>query len=162
MHLEHIKAKITSRQELSNILARWRFKGYKVVFSNGVFDLLHRGHLEYLSKAADMGQKLVIGLNSDASVKRLKGPERPVQDEYTRAMILSALSFVDVVTLFEEDTPYELIKVIVPNVLVKGADYTPENIVGYDIVTQTGGEVRTVDLSEGFSTTATISRLKKL
>ena len=161
MHLDHIKAKITSRQELSNILARWRFKGYKVVFSNGVFDLLHRGHLEYLSKAADMGQKLIIGLNSDASVKRLKGANRPVQDEYTRAMILSALSFVDVVTLFEEDTPYELIKIIVPNVLVKGADYKPENIVGYNIVTQTGGEVRTVELSEGFSTTTTIDKLKR-
>ena len=125
----------------------------KVVFTNGCFDILHRGHIEYLSKAADMGDVLVVGLNTDASVKRLKGEGRPVNHEEARALVLSSLSFVDAVVLFDEDTPYELIKAVHPDVLVKGADYKVEDIVGYDIVTSYGGTVTTVPLVEGYSTT---------
>ena len=131
----------------------FRSQGLKVVFTNGCFDILHRGHVEYLSKAADMGDVLVVGLNTDASVKRLKGEGRPINDEQARALVLASLSFVDAVVLFDEDTPYELIKAIRPDVLVKGADYKPEEIVGYDIVTSYGGKVETVPLVEGYSTT---------
>ena len=134
----------------------FRSQGLKVVFTNGCFDILHRGHVEYLSKASDMGDVLVVGLNTDASVKRLKGESRPINDEQARALVLASLGFVDAVVLFDEDTPYELIKAIRPDVLVKGADYKPEEIVGYDIVTSYGGTVATVPLVEGYSTTRLI------
>lgn len=130
--------------------------GAKVVFTNGCFDILHLGHVEYLAKAADMGDVLVVGLNTDASVKRLKGEERPINNQDARALVLASLSFVDAVVLFDEDTPYELIKTIRPDVLVKGADYKPEEIVGYDIVTSYGGTVATIPLVEGYSTTRLI------
>ena len=136
-------------------------QGMKVVFTNGCFDILHRGHIEYLSKAADMGDVLVVGLNTDASVRRLKGDGRPVNNEEARALALAALSFVDFVVLFDEDTPYELIKVVHPDVLVKGADYKPKEIVGYDIVTSYGGTVHTIPLVEGYSTTSIIERNTK-
>ena len=122
-----------------------------LVFTNGCFDILHRGHVEYLAKAADMGDVLVVGLNTDASVKRLKGEGRPVNNEEARALVLASLSFVDAVVLFDEDTPYELIKAVHPDVLVKGADYKVEDIAGYDIVTSYGGLVTTVPLVEGYS-----------
>jgi rfaE bifunctional protein nucleotidyltransferase chain/domain len=134
----------------------FRSQGAKVVFTNGCFDILHRGHVEYLSKAADMGDVLVVGLNTDASVKRLKGEGRPINNEESRALVLASLSFVDAVVLFDEDTPYELIKAIHPDVLVKGADYKPEEIVGYDIVTAYGGTVATVPIVEGYSSTKII------
>lgn len=137
----------------------FRSQGSKVVFTNGCFDILHRGHVEYLAKAADMGDVLVVGLNTDASVKRLKGEERPINNQDARALVLASLGFVDAVVLFDEDTPYELIKTIRPDVLVKGADYKPEEIVGYDIVTSYGGKVETVPLVEGYSTTSIISNL---
>jgi len=124
----------------------------KIVFTNGCFDILHRGHVEYLQKAKTFGGKLIVGLNSDASVRRLKGPTRPVQDQESRKIILEALRCVDEVIIFDEDTPYELIKKIQPDVLVKGADYKPEDIVGYDIVKTKGGEVRTVEFVDGHST----------
>ena len=124
----------------------------KIVFTNGCFDILHRGHVEYLQKAKTFGDKLIVGLNSDASVRRLKGPTRPVQDQESRKIILEALRCVDEVIIFDEDTPYELIQKIQPDVLVKGADYKPEDIVGYDIVKAKGGEVRTVEFVEGHST----------
>ena len=149
---------VAQRSTLSAQLSQWQ--GLKIVFTNGCFDLLHRGHVEYLSKAADMGDVLVVGLNTDASVKRLKGEGRPVNNEEARALVLSSLSFVDAVVLFDEDTPYELIKAIRPDVLVKGADYKPEEIVGYDIVTSYGGKVETVPLVEGYSTTSIISNFK--
>jgi rfaE bifunctional protein nucleotidyltransferase chain/domain len=132
-------------------------QGSKVVFTNGCFDILHRGHVEYLAKAADMGDVLVVGLNTDASVRRLKGESRPVNNQEARALVLASLSFVDAVILFDEDTPYELIKAVRPDVLVKGADYKPEEIVGYDIVTSYGGKVEVVDLVEGYSTTQLLS-----
>ncbi|MBO6027201.1 MAG: D-glycero-beta-D-manno-heptose 1-phosphate adenylyltransferase [Bacteroidales bacterium] len=159
--LQLIKNKISNRSSLTSHLSQWRAQGLKVVFTNGCFDLLHRGHVEYLAKAADMGDVLVVGLNTDASVRRLKGEGRPVNDENARALVLAALSFVDAVVLFDEDTPYELIKAVRPDVLVKGADYKPEEIVGYDIVTSYGGRVETIDLVEGYSTTGMIASLRR-
>ena len=131
----------------------WREQNQKIVFTNGCFDLLHLGHVDYLAKAKDLGDRLVIGVNSDASVKRLKGEFRPLQDENSRLHLLAALEVVDAVVLFDEDTPYELIKKIQPDILVKGADYKIENIVGYDIVTSRGGSVKTIEFIEGYSTT---------
>ena len=145
---------------LSFRLSRWREQGLKMVFTNGCFDILHRGHVEYLSKASDMGDVLIVGLNTDASVHRLKGEGRPINNQEARALVLASLSFVDVVVLFDEDTPYELIKAVRPDVLVKGADYKPSEIVGYDIVTSYGGEVETVPLEEGYSTTSIISKTR--
>lgn len=156
-NLQLIKNKILNKAELEVRLGQWRAQGLKVVFTNGCFDILHRGHVEYLSKASDKGDVLVVGLNTDASVKRLKGAGRPVNEEQARALVLSSLSFVDAVVLFDEDTPYELIKAVRPDVLVKGADYKIEEIVGYDIVTSYGGKVETVPLVEGYSTTSIIS-----
>ncbi len=157
--LTTIKNKLLSREALEMKLAEWRSAGKTIVFTNGCFDILHRGHVEYLAQAADLGDKLIVGLNTDASVKRLKGESRPVNDEKSRALLLSALQFVDAVVLFGEDTPFELIKQVQPDILVKGNDYKPEKIVGYDIVTAKGGKVLTIDLVEGFSTTNIISRM---
>ena len=153
-----LKNKILGRGDLPKRLQQWRDQGFRIVFTNGCFDLLHRGHVEYLSKAADMGDVLVVGLNTDASVRRLKGPTRPINKEDDRALLLSALSFVDAVVLFGEDTPYELIREIRPDVLVKGADYRREEIVGYDIVTSYGGRVETIPFVDGYSTTKLINR----
>ena len=152
-HLEKIYDKILNRESLEEKLNLWRKEGKTIVFSNGCFDILHRGHVEYLSKAADLGDVLIIGLNTDASVKRIKGPSRPVNDEKARAVVLAALEFVNAIMFFEEDTPYNLIKNVQPDVLVKGKDYKAEDIVGYDIVTNKGGKVETIELVEGFSTT---------
>jgi rfaE bifunctional protein nucleotidyltransferase chain/domain len=130
------------------------------VFTNGCFDLLHKGHVEYLAKAADHGDILVVGMNSDDSVKRIKGDSRPVQDESSRTMTLASLKMVTLVVVFEEDTPYNLIKDIKPDVLVKGADYNEDDIVGSDIVKENGGEIVTVDLTEGYSTSNIIAKIK--
>ncbi|NQV01461.1 MAG: D-glycero-beta-D-manno-heptose 1-phosphate adenylyltransferase [Bacteroidia bacterium] len=158
--VEQIKAKILTHDQIRNQRNIWRFKDKKVVFTNGCFDLLHLGHIEYLSKAADAGDVLVIGLNSDSSVRILKGPGRPVTDEHARAMILASLSFVTTVILFDEETPYELIALVQPDVLVKGADYKTEEIAGYDIILARGGEVITIPLTEGYSTTGILSEIK--
>ena len=158
--LTSIKNKLLSREDLETKLSEWRSLKKNIVFTNGCFDILHRGHVEYLAQASDLGDKLIVGLNTDASVKRLKGESRPVNDEQSRALLLSALQFVDAVVLFGEDTPYELIKQVQPDVLVKGNDYRAEEIVGYDIVTAKGGKVLTINLVEGFSTTNIIKRMK--
>jgi len=150
--LEVTQSKIFDRQILNQRIAMWRFQNKKVVFTNGCFDILHRGHIEYLSKARDLGDVLVVGLNTDSSVKRIKGENRPVQDEASRAQILASLRFVEAVILFDEDTPYELISLIKPDVLVKGGDYTEETIVGADIVRANGGDVVTIPVVEGYST----------
>ena len=133
----------------------------KKVFVSGCFDILHLGHIDYLSKAADLGDILIIGLNTDDSVKRLKGPHRPINDEYSRALLLASLQFVHAVVLFDEDTPYDLIKCIQPNILVKGKDYKPEEIAGYDIIQQNQGEVITIDLVEGYSTSIIENKIKQ-
>ena len=159
-YFEKICNKILDKEGLEKWLEDCRKNGKKIVFSNGCFDILHRGHVEYLSKAAAYGDVMIIGLNTDASVRRLKGPSRPVNDEKARAFVLAGLECVTAVVLFDEDTPYNLIKTVQPDVLVKGSDYKPENIVGYDIVMAKGGKVVTVDLVEGFSTTGIINKMK--
>ena len=151
-NLEIIKSKIFTLSSIYHQLNGWRFLQQKIVFTNGCFDILHLGHIDYLSKAADMGQKLVIGLNSDTSTKRLKGNTRPINDEQTRSNLLAALHFVDAVIIFDEETPLSLITHINPDVLVKGADYTVNQIVGADVVIKNGGEVTTIPFLEGYST----------
>lgn len=158
---EILSQKILDADQLRRSLNLWRFQQKRIVFTNGCFDILHLGHVDYLAKASDLGDILVIGLNTDASVSRIKGPDRPVNDEQARARLLAALQFVDAVVLFDEATPYELIKKVQPDVLVKGKDYKAEEVVGYDIVTAKGGHVETIDLVEGYSTTALIEKLKK-
>jgi len=147
---------------LQSHLSIWKFKNQKIVFTNGCFDILHRGHIEYLARAADQGNKLVIGLNTDNSVKRIKGANRPVNDENTRALILASLHFVDAVVLFDEDTPYGLIKELKPDILIKGSDYQIEEIVGSDIVLANGGQVITLDYIPGYSTSSIIEKLKNI
>lgn len=142
-------------------IENWKNEDKRIVFTNGCFDILHQGHIVYLAKAAALGNKLIVGLNTDASVRRIKGKERPFNGEQERALLLAALAFVDMVVLFEEDTPYELIKATAPNILVKGADYKTEDIVGYDIITNNGGSVETIVLEEGFSTTNIIEKIRK-
>jgi rfaE bifunctional protein nucleotidyltransferase chain/domain len=141
-------------------LAYWNFKDKKVVFTNGCFDILHKGHVDYLAKAASLGDVLIVGLNTDTSVSRIKGAGRPIQDESSRALILAGLHVVDAVVMFDEDTPAMLIESVQPDVLVKGSDYNAEDIVGYDVVTRKGGEVVTIDFLEGYSTTAIIDIIK--
>ncbi len=155
---EGIVQKIAEPDQIDRLLSLWRFKKEKIVFTNGCFDVLHRGHVEYLAQAANLGSRLVVGLNSDASVKRLKGEDRPINDEEARAVVLAALKFVDLVVFFGQDTPFELIQQVQPDVLVKGGDYKVEDIVGYDIVTQKGGEVITIDFVDGFSSTSIINK----
>ncbi len=161
-NLEIIKNKILSGEKLERTLALWRFQQKKIVFTNGCFDLLHLGHVDYLSKAKDEGDVLVVGVNTDRSVKLLeKGQNRPITDEVSRSVLVAALHFVDVVVLFDEETPYRLIEKVQPDVLVKGSDYKPEEIVGYDIVKAKGGKVVTVDLLPGYSTTAIEKKIKQ-
>jgi rfaE bifunctional protein nucleotidyltransferase chain/domain len=150
---------LTSLQRLCNI---WRMKGDRIVFTNGCFDILHRGHVEYLQEAAALGDRLVVGVNSDASVQRQgKGPDRPISDEQSRAKVLAALRLVDAVIIFDDDTPLALIKAIVPDVLVKGGDWTVDRIVGADVVMAAGGEARSLKLVEGFSTTSMVERIRR-
>ena len=159
--LEIIQNKIFSDTEkLKHILAIWRFKGYKIVFTNGCFDLLHLGHVDYLVKAAGKGDKLIVGLNTDSSVTRLKGPGRPITDQHSRAMVLAAMSFVSMVVLFDEETPFKIISKIQPDILVKGADYNPEDIVGYNVVMEKGGKVETIEFLPGYSTSAIEAKIR--
>jgi D-glycero-beta-D-manno-heptose 1-phosphate adenylyltransferase len=155
-----LEKKILSKEQALPLLHIWKFQGNKLVFTNGCFDLLHLGHIDYLAKAASLGNKLVIGLNSDESTRKLKGPNRPITDQNARAHLLAGLFFVDAVILFDEQTPYELIKWIDPDVLVKGADYTIEQIVGADLVFQNGGEVKTIEYLPGYSTSAIETKIR--
>lgn len=152
--LDIIESKIYTPETLKKAIALWRFADKKIVFTNGCFDLLHLGHIDYLSKAADMGSILIVGLNTDASVSRLKGANRPLNNENSRLHILASLFFINGVILFDEPTPYELIKMVAPDILVKGGDYNVEAIVGYDIVKENGGETRTIPFVPGYSTSA--------
>ena len=155
----NISNKLLSSEELLLKLPTWKQEG-KVVFTNGCFDILHLGHLDLLAKASKLGHKLIVGLNTDTSVKRLKGTSRPVNNAQDRAMMLASLAVVDAVVFFEDDTPYKLIQLIIPNVLVKGSDYLVEEIVGHDIVLKNGGCVITIDLLEGYSTTSIIEKMQ--
>jgi D-glycero-beta-D-manno-heptose 1-phosphate adenylyltransferase len=149
-----INQKIYNRQKLERQLELWRFAEKKIVFTNGCFDLLHLGHVDYLAKAAALGNVLVVALNTDASVSLIKGPSRPLTNEHSRQFIMASLFFVNAVILFDEPTPIELIKLVQPDFLVKGGDYKVEDIVGYDVVKAKGGQVVTIDLVPGYSTTA--------
>ena len=155
-----IQSKIFTSKQFLKKLQLWRFKDQKVVFTNGCFDLLHQGHIHYLMQTADLGDKLIIGLNSNASVKRLKGNSRPLQDEQARAEILASLQYVAAVVIFEEDTPLKLIQLCQPDVLVKGGDYQKHQIVGAGFVEQGGGEVVIIPFLEGHSTTNLIEKME--
>ncbi|NNM95621.1 MAG: adenylyltransferase/cytidyltransferase family protein [Bacteroidia bacterium] len=159
--LEIIQSKILSSEKAANEVLQWRFRSKTIVFTNGVFDLLHRGHVTYLSQAADLGDVLVVGINSDLSAKKLnKGANRPIQDEQSRALIAASLHFVTAVVIFDEETPAELIKIVQPDVLVKGGDWKPEQIAGYDTVINHGGKVLTIDFVPGYSTTALEQKIR--
>jgi rfaE bifunctional protein nucleotidyltransferase chain/domain len=157
--LDLIKNKIFTLSTIYHQLNIWRFGQHKIVFTNGCFDILHLGHIDYLSKAADMGTKLIIGLNTDKSTQKLKGKTRPINNELSRSTLLAALSFVDAVVLFDDDTPIKLIETIKPQILVKGADYNINTIVGANEVLKSGGQVATIKLIEGYSTSAIEQRI---
>jgi D-glycero-beta-D-manno-heptose 1-phosphate adenylyltransferase len=142
-------------------VTQWKQQGKRVVFTNGCFDLLHLGHVDYLEKARNLGDVLVVGLNTDDSVSRFKGPRRPIQDQVSRSRVMAALQAVDMVVFFNEDTPLELISALLPQVLVKGSDYLAENIVGADVVKKAGGEVKTIDFVPGYSTTRIVEKIKR-
>ncbi len=160
--VRNIPGKIYNEHELQQQLKRWRLQNKKIVFTNGVFDILHEGHIASLSEAASFGHILIVGLNADESVKRIKGENRPVNNENSRALLLASLLMTDAIILFKEDTPLDLIVSILPDVLVKGGDYTVEQIAGAAEVLANGGEVKIVPIVEGFSTTGIIERMKGL
>ena len=159
--LEKIKLKLFDRDSLSRRLSVWRLQSKKIVFTNGCFDLLHLGHIDYLGKAADEGDILFIGVNTDSSVAGMKKNHPPVNVAEQRTMLLASFSFVDAVVLFDEDTPLELIKFIMPDILVKGADYAVRDIAGSDVVLQGGGVVKTIELLPGYSTSLIFEKIKK-
>jgi rfaE bifunctional protein nucleotidyltransferase chain/domain len=156
----NIQSKIYSSVALQKALSVWRLKNDTVVFTNGCFDLIHLGHIDYLSRAANLGDRLIIGLNTDNSVSKLKGKHRPIKDEHSRATILASFSFIDAVVLFEEDTPLILIEEIKPDILVKGGDYKAKEIVGYKSVKDNKGEVVVLDFIEGYSSTLIEEKIK--
>lgn len=158
-YLQYSQQKIIKKDDLKGLLAFWKFKGFKLVFTNGCFDILHLGHIDYLSKARQLGDILIVGLNTDRSVSKIKGENRPVNKEVARAMLLSSMSCVDAVILFDEETPYNLIDLVQPDILVKGSDYKPHEIVGADIVLKSGGRIETIEFLEGYSTTSIIKKL---
>ncbi|MEI7735740.1 MAG: D-glycero-beta-D-manno-heptose 1-phosphate adenylyltransferase [Ferruginibacter sp.] len=158
--VQSIPEKIYSLPELLLQVKRWQLKSKRIVFTNGVFDIIHEGHIASLCEAASHGHILIIGLNADASVKRLKGDSRPVNGENSRALVLASMLMTDAIVIFEEDTPLNLITAIMPDVLVKGGDYTLEQIVGAKEVMANGGEVIIAPILEGFSTTSIIERMK--
>ncbi len=165
-----MKAKIVDAREAQLLINSWKFKGDKVVFTNGCFDILHQGHVVYLAKAAEMGNKMIVALNSDQSVRNQnKSPERPINPEDSRAIVLAGLGFIDLVVIFDAETPKEIIEFLNPDVLVKGADYdanetdpsSKKYIVGSDFVRKNNGTVQVVELEQGFSTTSIIEKMKK-
>lgn len=159
---ELLEQKIYSRESLKHQVVRWKFLGKKIAFTNGCFDILHKGHIASLSDAAREGDILVVGVNSDASTKRLKGPHRPINNEHARTELLAALFMVDAVVIFEEDTPRELIAEVKPDVLVKGGDYTLDQIVGAGEVIANGGRVVINPIIEGYSTTKLLEKIETL
>lgn len=156
------KQKILTASQARDLINRWKADGDTIVFTNGCFDILHLGHVDYLEKARNLGDRLIVGVNADKSVSRLKGKGRPVNRDVDRMHLLATLGFVDVVVRFDELTPLELIKKLLPDVLVKGKDYELSNIVGAETVLENGGRVETIDLVKGYSTTDLIKRIKDL
>jgi D-beta-D-heptose 7-phosphate kinase/D-beta-D-heptose 1-phosphate adenosyltransferase len=161
-HTERIRYKIFERPALAAQCNEWKNQGRKVVFTNGCFDIIHKGHLEILTRSAEFGDILVVALNTDASVKKLKGDLRPVNNEDFRTWMMASLEIVDAVILFDEPTPAELIEAITPDIIVKGGDYTVDQVVGADHVIRHGGEVKIVPIVKGYSTTGIISAIQKL
>ena len=160
--MKHFSEKIyRSFNEFFECLKEWKTSNQKLVFTMGCFDILNRGHIDYLDRAAGLCNKLIIGLNTDLSVKKIKGNDRPLVDEESRALLLAAIGFVDAIIFFDQETPFELIRQIMPDVLVKGKDYEVHEIAGSDIVLQHGGKVETIELTEGFSTTTLIEKIKR-
>lgn len=158
--LEILNSKILDKERLLVKLTDWKEENKKIVFTNGCFDLIHLGHIEVIARSADLGDILIIGVNTDNSIKRLKGPNRPIVEEISRAKQLAALEFVDAVVFFDEDTPIDLIKVINPNVITKGGDYNTDQVIGNDIVIQNDGEVVIIPLTQGYSTTSILEKIK--
>ena len=158
--LERVKNKIFNKNNLLEKLEVWRSANKKIVFTNGCFDLIHLGHIEVLARSADLGDILIIGVNTDSSIKELKGNNRPIIEENSRAQQLASLEFVDAVILFNEQTPLELIKVIKPNVITKGGDYNSEQVVGNEIAVKNNGEVIIIPLTQGYSTTSILDKIK--
>jgi rfaE bifunctional protein nucleotidyltransferase chain/domain len=158
--VERTADKIKDLPAATRQVAEWKQQGKRVVFTNGCFDLLHLGHVDYLEKARNLGDVLVVGLNTDDSVSRFKGPQRPIQDQVSRSRVMAALESVDLVVFFNEDTPINLISALVPQVLVKGSDYLAENIVGADVVKRAGGEVKTIEFVPGYSTSRIVDKIK--
>ncbi len=152
--------KILSLEQLLPLVEQWKSADKRIVFTNGCFDIVHLGHVDYLEKARDLGDKLVLGLNTDQSVRKLKGASRPIIPEYPRARLLAGFEFVDAIVLFDDDTPLRLIQQIKPDILTKGSDYQVQNIVGADFVMARGGKVATLDLIEGYSTSKIIEKIK--
>jgi len=159
-HLKTLNSKLYNLDALTSQVEQWKATGNKVVFTNGCFDIIHRGHIEVLARTANLGDKLIIGLNSDQSIQKLKGKDRPIIDEQSRAILLAALSFVDAIVLFSEDTPLKLISALLPDVLAKGGDYEIETIVGHEIVQKNSGKVKLVPFVDGFSSTTIIDKIK--
>jgi rfaE bifunctional protein nucleotidyltransferase chain/domain len=163
MHSEGtVQKKIVKLDALASLVNSWKADHKRIVFTNGCFDLLHAGHIAYLSEAASLGDKLIVGLNNDASVTSIKGLERPINDEKTRSLLLASMFFIDAVVLFKDDTPLEVIKVVMPDVLVKGGDYAIENIVGASEIIENGGKVEVLSFLPGYSSTAIINKIKTL
>jgi D-glycero-beta-D-manno-heptose 1-phosphate adenylyltransferase len=160
-NLQNIISKIFSLSDLKIQSDQWKQDGDKIVFTNGCFDLIHRGHVEVLANTADLGDRLIIGLNSDSSIQKLKGENRPIIDENSRAILLASLQFIDAIVLFSEETPEKLIETIVPDILAKGGDYKVEEIAGHEVVLQNGGEVILVPFIDGFSTTNIVDKIKQ-
>ena len=158
--LNKLKAKIFNIKDLSKILNEWRLNGDKIVFTNGCFDLIHLGHLEILARSADLGDKLIVGINSDMSIKKIKGNSRPIIEEDSRAKQLAAIEFIDAVILFNEDTPYNLINILKPDVLTKGGDYKKNDIIGNELINKELGEVVIIPLTQGYSTTSILEKIK--
>ena len=160
-NLKNIKSKIYSLSDLKIQSDKWKENGEKIVFTNGCFDLLHRGHIEVLANTADLGDKLIIGLNSDSSIKELKGGNRPIMDEISRAILLASLQFVDAIVFFSDETPFNLIETLVPDILAKGGDYKVTEIAGNEVVLENGGEVILVPFIDGFSSTNIVEKIKQ-
>ena len=158
--LNKLKAKIFNIKDLSQIIKKWRLNGDKIIFTNGCFDLIHLGHLEILARSADLGDKLIVGINSDMSIKKIKGNSRPIIEEDSRAKQLAAIEFIDAVILFNEENPYDLISFINPDIITKGGDYKKHDVIGKELMNKKSGEVVIIPLTQGYSTTSILEKIK--